>query len=874
VPLLPRLASLWRNLMDRSRVEGDLDEEIRAYVDLLAEEKLRAGMTPAQARRTASLESGGIEQVKEEVRDARAGAVLDGLARDLRYAARGLRRSPGFALVSVVSIGLAIGASTAVCTWYERLVARPLAAVPASASLVDVATGAPGGGRWQVSYPDFRDWQEQARSVAGLAAETPVALALRAGGRSLRLWGAAASWNLFEVLGVHPALGRGFRPDDETEAARTAVISHALWQGVFRGDPGVVGRRVSFNGREVTIVGVMPPRFAGATAMRTDAWVPATCYDLVTCSPGVLTERAVRLFNVTARLRDGVSAEDAQRHLAGIQERLAISHPADRGTTVLVGPYVRDRSGPWSTLLAVTLLVVLLACANVANLAVARSAARRREIGIRRALGAGRFRLARQFLVESTVLAAAGGALGILMGFWAKNLLPAPASDLPIGTAFYMDAPIILYGLSLTAIAALLVGLVPALHASRPDVAAALREGAAGRSRERRRLESLLVTAQVALSVVPLVCAALFVRSLQRASAIAPGLRNPGSALLVDNRLYLAGYTCVTGPAFLDRLLSAVGGLAGVKAASVATFVPLGIASPWIHPDLAVEDGASRPVPIGAVPFSHVGPSYFEAIGTPIALGRGIAARDRPGAPLVIVVNETFAARYWPGANPLGKRVLVAGDWHTVVGVARDARYVRLDEPTPPYLYLAIAQHYAADLTLIVRTDGDPRGQMEALRAAYAALDPDLPFTGGRTLAEHIAAATYPQRVGAWALAAFGGIALLLCGVGMLGVLSYQVAQRTREIGVRVAIGASPRDVARAVIGRVLRPAGIGLVLGVALAAGAARLLRRQLLGVSPGDPLAFLSVIALLAAVAALAAWLPAWRAIRVDPIIALQPD
>jgi predicted permease len=676
------------------------------------------------------------------------------------------------------------------------------------------------------------------------------------------------------VLGVQPAVGRAFRPEDEDGVALMAVISHALWQRVFRGDTDAVGRRVTINGHEVTVIGVMPPRFAGTAPWRTDAWVPATSYDLVTCAPGALGERAVRLFSVIGRPRAGVSPADAQRELTVIQRRLAVANPVDRGTTVLVSPLLDRRPGLWGALVAVTLLVVLLACANVANLAVARSAARRREIGIRLALGAGRSRLARQFLAESTVLAAGGGALGVLVALWAKNLLPSPASELPIGTPLFLDARIVAYALALTAIAALLVGLVPALHASRLDAAPVLRDGAVGRTPGRRRLESALVITQVALAVIPLLCAALFIHSLRRARAVEPGMRDPGSVLLTDNRLYLAGYTCATGPSFVDRLLARVGGLPGVRAVSVATFVPLGVAAPWVNPDLVIETGASRVVPATALPFSLVGSSYFEAIGTPIVRGRGITPEDRLGSPLVVVVNQAFAARYWPGAEALGRRVLVGQEWHTVVGVARDGRYTRLDEATPPFFYLAIAQHYASGFALIVRTAGDPRVLRENLRATYAALDPELPFTETRTLAEHVGAATFALRVGAWALAAFGGLALLLCAVGLLGVLSYQVAQRTREIGVRIAVGASRRDVARAVVGRVMRLAGVGLALGGALALPAAHLLRRQLLGGPPRDLVAFLVVVALLAAVAALAAWLPVWRAVRVDPVVALQPD
>ena len=880
MPLLPQLASVWRNLFRKAGVERDLDDELRGYVELLTEEKMRAGLPPEAARRAARVEA-GVEHVKEEVREARAGAWIESLVRDVRYALRGLRRNPAFAATAVWSVGLAIGASTIVFTWTERLVTRPLPAIPESGRLVRISTAGPAGDAWGVSYPDYLDWRIGARSLEGVTVQTMVDLGVSAGGRRVRVWGAATSWDYFDVLKVRPTLGRAFLPSDEA-AGPTAVISRRLWLTLFGGDSSVAGRAVEINGHTATVIGVAPFRFTGAEpTVNMDVWLLAQHYELVSCSHDVLASRGARSFSALARLRPGVSIEEARGEISSILHRVAATQSVGRPTGALLTPLHGWGSESWlsrasAALLAVTLVVVLIACANVANLLLARAASRRRETGIRLAVGAGRARLVRQWLVESAVLAAGGGGLGLLLAELGKGLiLSAPASDLPIGIELFMDARGVAFVLGLTGAATLLIGLVPALRASRVDLVPALRSGAVGGAPGRGRLEGAVVISQVALCVVCLVFAGLFLRAARRVLTADLGLREPRQVLVFTERLYVAGYDCATGSRFTERMMARVRAVPGVRLASVATYLPLGASTPGSVPGLGVRSDSGPVVERRGVPFSTVGTDYFETVGTPILRGRGFLEGDgRIGSP-VAVVNEAFAGRFWPGEDPLGKRFSMYGVWLEVVGVARDARYTSLDGPAQPFFYLAATRSYAPEIAVIIRTDADPRGVRERVRRALADLDPRLSFGEGRTLWEHIGAATWGLRLGAWTLGTAGALALLLCAVGLYGMLAYTVAQRTREIGVRIAVGAGARDVFGLVVLRAMCLTWIGLGAGVALSFAAWRLLRGwQLLPADGPDAVLIGAVVLVLAGVALLAAWIPARRAARVDPVIALEAE
>jgi predicted permease len=806
---------------------------------------------------------------------------VETLLQDIRYALRSLRKSPGFALVAILTIGLAVGTNTVAFTWMERFVLNPLPAVPQSSELLAVVSAGPGGDIWQMSYPNLRDWRDGVRSFEGLAAQSFEEMTLRTTGPAERAWGVFAAANYFDVLHVRAALGRTFRPEEETQAAPVAVISHDLWQRTFAGDSGVVGRHVMLNGHDFTIIGVAAEKFAGTIpALRFDLWVPVTLYALLTPNRSILTERGSNWLDGIARLKPGVTIEQARQEINALNRRLAESFPDLRNTTVSVRWFGEAGATPlfrplMAALLGVTVVVLLVACANLANLLLARATARRREIGIRLAVGAGRGRLVRQLLTESLVLALSGGVVGVLIALWGKDSMAAllPAAPFPIFIAYELDARVLGVAFAVSVLTGVVFGLVPALQASRVDLVPALRDGASTGPVSRSRLQAALVAAQVALSLVCLVCAGLFVRGLQRAQSLDTGMRDPQYVLLAKTNFFLAGYSDSTGPAALERLLERVRALPGVRSASVGTMLPLGLGG-WTSTSIRVEGYSFRTDETTAIPYSQVGPDYFETIGTPIVRGRGFTADDRAAAPQVAVVNETFARRYWAGQDPLGKHITINGQERTVVGVARHTGHSRLGGPTPPVFFRPILQSWRENLTILVRVAGDPRALQQALRRTLEDLDPGLPLTDVRTLAEHIGAASFVQRIGAWSMATFGVLALVLSAVGLFGVLSYSVAQRTREMGVRIAIGATRRDVLGLIVGRAMRLTAIGLGIGIVLAAGAGQLLRGLILDVSPLDPVTFVAVMVLLAAVAFLAAWLPARRAARVDPLVALQAE
>ena len=808
---------------------------------------------------------------------------MESLLQDIRFALRGLRKAPGFALVAVLTIGLGVGVNTTVFTWMRTLVLRPFPGVQRSDRLVALYTRPPTtDADWAISYLTYRDWHEGARAFEGIAVSHNEQLGLRLGGPPERVWGQLISANYFDVLGVRPEVGRGFLPDEERTAAPVAVISHRLWRRTFAGDLGVVGRRVMLNGRDMTIVGVAPERFAGLTpGLAFDVWLPVTLQpSLMPTRHSRVAERGERWLQAFARLREGASLEQACGDLAAVQSRVAKAYPDETGFTSRV--LRLGESGPaaqmvplLSALLGVTGLVLLIACADLASLLLARATGRTREIGIRLALGAGRGRLIRQLLTESVLLSLAGGAAGVLFALWARDaIVPLlPAESVPIGLDFGTDPAVLLFALAVAVATGLVFGLAPALQASKPDLVSALKSAVGPGHGGKLRAQNALVAGEIALCVVSLVCAGLFVRGLQRAQTVDPGFREPESVLLVTTDFAFSGYGDSTGQALADRLLDQVRALPGVSTASLASIVPLGFMGG--ESDYTQAEGYTPQQRENMiVAFNNVGSEYFSTLGIPIVQGRAIDRTDGRDALPVAVVNEAFARRYFPGTSPLGRTVDQDGRRMTVVGVAGDGKYTSLTEAPQPLVYRPYSQHYVPYITLHVRSAGDPRRLERALRAAFERTDPNLPFLDVRTLEEQMGVVTLFQRVGTWMLVAFGALALGLAAVGVYGVLSHSVGQRTREIGVRMAVGASRRDVLALIVGGAMRLALAGLAAGLVLAAGAGRLLRSQIFGVSPLDPVTFVGVIALLAAVALLAAWLPARRAARVDPIVALQAE
>ncbi len=804
------------------------------------------------------------------------------MLQDLRYALRMLRKNLGLTLVAVLSLALGIGANTAIFSWMDGLVLHPLPLVQRADRLVLFNTVGPGGAQWSVAYPDFLEWKAQARTVTDLSAFEFDQFGLRTTGQAERAWGVYATADYFDLLGVRPLLGRFFRQDEAAQpgSAPVAVLGYGFWQRKFAGDSGVLGRHLSLNGRDFTVIGVAPPKFGGLiVGLSFDVWVPITVQPLLSSRGSFLDSRGTHWLTAVGRLKPGVTLAQARAEIGVIQRRLAATFDEARGTAATAAPL--DSEGPQAwfrplfvALLGITAVVLLVACANVANLLLARATARQKEIAVRLALGAGRRRLVRQLLVESGLLALGGGAVGLFLAGWARELFTAfvPPAPLPIVMQFGVNGRVLGFALLATVLAALAFGAAPALRATRPNLVPALKDDAGQGVASRSRLRSALVVGQLALSVVALVAAGLFLRSLGRADAVDRGLRDPEHVLLAGTDLFAAGYTRETGRAFVDRLLARVRTMPGVEAATVTSFVPLGFPSrsSW---GVQIEGYQPRRDEDMSIQWTAAGANYFETVGTPIVRGRGITAQDRDSAQRVVVVNETFARRYWPGLDPVGRRLRLGGqDWRTVVGVARDGKYNSLDEPAQPFMFLPFAQFYVAQPQLVVRTTTDPHALIEPLRGAFASLDPNAAFLDARTLAEAMGPSVFVQRTGAAMLGVFGALALVMAAVGIYGVMAYVVSQRTRELGIRVALGAARGDIVALVIGQATRLLGVGLAAGAVAALGVGLALRSLLLGVRAYDLPTFAVVLVVLAGVALLASWLPARRAARVDPVVALK--
>ena len=798
---------------------------------------------------------------------------------DLRFALRSYGRQPLLTLVAILSLGIGIGANTTVFSWMNSFVLEPLPQVPRFSRLVAVNTRGPSDAEWSMAYPALRDWRAEART-ADIAAANFVQLGLRGeGGETERAWGVLASGNYFDVLGVRPALGRLLTMRDELERSPVAVLGHGYWQRRFAGDSAIVGRRLTLNGVDLTVVGIAPPRFGGTiVGLQMDLYAPVTLQPLLDGPQDILADRGWQWLDGFARLKNGVTLEQARAEIDALAGRIEAAAGSTQNLGAIVKP-LKEQGAPsflgpvFIAMLGITGVVLLIACANVANLLLARAVARRREIGIRIALGADRRRLVRQLLTESFGLALCAGLVGVLISFWGRDLVMnmAPPAPFPIGMEMTTSPRVLLFALLVTLATALIFGLVPALQASRPELVPALKDEIGGGPASRGRLQSGLIVAQIALSLVSLVCAGLFIRTVQASRSADVGFRGPDRVLLVSTELSLAGIPDSLHGTVTSRLLEEVRALPGVEAASAANNVPLGFGGESSR-SIAIEGYEPQPDENMSVRYTVTGPDYFRAMDIPIVQGRGFTTDDAPGAPLAVVVNERFAERFWPGKDPVGRHITRGRREYTVVGVAKQGKYNSLTESPRAMVFHALLQEPRANITLHVRGAGDPKALTAAIRGAFERVNGNLPFLDVRTMAEHMQAAVFAQRLGAVMLAGFGAVALLLSAIGIYGVMSYGVSQRTREIGVRVALGAARGDVIGLVVQRAMRLAVLGLVIGLAAALGAGQLLRSQLIGVGPRDPLTFTVIALLLGAVAFFASWIPARRAARVDPLTALR--
>jgi len=814
---------------------------------------------------------------------------------DIRYGLRVLLKSPAFTSVAILSLALGIGANTAIFSLVNAILLRPLP-VTEPARLASVfTTDQRNPGNLPLSDLNYQDLRDQNDVFSGMAAFTFAQLNYSTGAESEQIPAQIVTANYFSLLGAEPALGRGFGADEDKTMAPVAVISHGFWERRLGSDPNAIGKTLTLNRTPFTIVGVARKGFTGTLlGGGPDVWVPMSMHDIVQPNfDWYGTRRGLFLF-AFGRLKPGASVEQAAANLRTIFSRLEQAFPTDNkgrsaGVVWLLDARLNPNGGPdgavvvqiSAILMIVVGIVLLIACANIANLLLARATRRRREIAVRLALGASRARLVRQLLTESVLLSVVGAAAGVLLAYWTLDALAAADVPLPIPVD---DAPVIdprvLGFTGLIALATgLLFGVAPAIQASRPDVVPVLKNEtlpAGGSHRGIRGLFSMrqaLVVAQIALSLISLVAAGLFIRSLQDTQAIDPGFETRGVLVMTVN-LGREGYTPDRGQLFYEQVVERVSGLPGVQHAAIAQNPPL--AGGFLRSVFPEGQDTTQQERV-LVQVNSVGPGYFETIGIPLLKGRDFTRDDRTGAPLVVVINEVMAERFWPGQEAIGKRFKFFGspEFTTVIGVARNAKYNGLGEDPIPFIYQPIRQNYAPAAALHVRAGGDASLLAAPVRRSVQELDPTLSVFNVRTLEEQVAQSLQPARFNAILLTTFGGLALLLASIGLYGVANYSVSQRTREIGVRMALGARPSTVLRLVLGQGLLLVAIGLVVGFVVAwLLAARLPADLLGGVQPRDPLTFAATSLLLGAVAMLATYIPARRATRIDPLLALRTE
>lgn len=869
-----------RDFIRAGHAERRLDEEVRFHLEMEAQKYEREGMSPHEARRAAVARFGGVDANKESVRDARGFRWLDDFIADARYACRSLRHTPGFTGIAVVTLSIGIGATTAVFTVFNAVLLRPLPfrdaerlAVVYAQNREMQATGV------NISYPDYLDWQRSVRAFADLAVFNWSSNTLSGKEGAERVNGAEISANLLTVLGVEPLIGRNFTRDEQ-QAGRDRVIllSYGLWKRRFAGDPATVGRTITVDGLPYTVVGVMPATFqfpfAGAPATP-PVWTPLTVADWM------LGRSNRGLGGAVGRLRQGITADEARAELARVSTRLERAYPAENHAWE--AQYVPMREDVFgsaretvSLLFAAATLVLLVVCANTANLLLARGAARDREVSLRAAIGARRSRLIRQFLTESLVLVALGGALGVILARWGRDVLQFLFADrLPAFAAIELDPSAYLFALATTTLVALLAGLFPAFRTTRVPIEASLKSGSrTTATRGGARLRGALVVGEVALAVVLLVGSVLLLKSLSALQNIDPGFEARDVFVarfrLLENR-YPAGQRRAFMTALRERL-RAQPGVADVGAAQGTPF------SGWnVGTSYEVE---GEPAPrAGQAPVTHVQsvtPEYFRVLQIPLIRGRQLSATDDDRAPRVALVNEAFARLHFRGKDPIGRRFRFGADdpWTTIVGVVGDFRHYALTQPMQAAVYLPFAADPPQQMTIVIRTTPGAVDALATLRRVLHNLDPEVASSGGQALADVVARQTWLHRVARDVIGAFAATAAMLALVGLYGVISYSIVRQQNELGIRLALGAAPARVLGLVIRQALVLATSGSVIGCALAFGASRSLSALLFEVRPADVDTFVVVPLLVIALAALASFVPGRRAARIDPVMTLRAE
>jgi predicted permease len=809
------------------------------------------------------------------------------LLQDIRYGLRMIVKAPAFTVLAMFALALGVCANTTIFSLINGLLLRPLTGIRDPEKVVAVYTSDYSSGLYgSTSFPDYLDFRNQADAFENLAAYDQTVLNATGETEAERLRGVVVTGNYFEVLGVRAQLGRTLQASDEqTSNEQPVVISDGLWQRRFSASPAVAGQILRLNGKPYAIVGVTDPSFRGLRlGQPPEFWLPMT-----TASEYATSGRGDRGLELTGRLKPGVTPEQAQTQLTTIAARLAQAYPETnlgtlerpnepRPITVVRESRVPPGAqvGIWRVsllLFAVVGLVLLIACANVANLLLARASVRRREIAVRLALGASRSRLMRQLLTESLLLALLGGALGLILTQWTARMLPGffPADDAN-GLDLGLDWRVLVFTLGVTVLTGLVFGLAPALQATRPNLIPALKDEAGGYGQRLRRigLRDALVISQLALSLVLLIGAALFVRSLRHAVSFDPGFAAQ-NLLIGSMETRGASLNKQQGQAFYQQTLERIGSLPGVQSVTLTRVVPIsgggqrrGVQLEGYQPQANEDTELNTNV---------IGLNFFNTMRIPIVAGRDFNAQDREGGPSVVIVNEELARRYF-GGNAVGKRLKMGSDapFREIVGVARTAKYRNLREQSLPFIYIPLGQEHQSGMTLMVRTAGDPTALVGAVRNEMRVLNKDVPLFSVQTMTQRIGGQLAADRMIAVLLSIFGGGALLLAAIGIYGVMGYSVARRTREIGIRIALGAERRDILKLIVGQGMVLVLIGAGIGLALALALTRVVKSLLFGIGATDPLTFTVVVLVLVGVALLACYLPARRATKVDPLVALR--
>lgn len=877
MPLFSRIASLARNAGRRSSVERELTEELNSFVELLTERKMKDGLSQEEACRAALLEVGGVEQVKEEVRAGRAGFALETLLLDVRYGMRSLLKKPGFTLTAVIALGLGIGANTAIFSVINGVLLRSLA-YASPEKIVMLWERNVAGTRLQnlVSPGNFLDWQKQSTSFEQMAAvaDTRVNLTGNAS-EPEEIKAQFVSQQFFPALGVQPMMGRFFLPEEDRPGNDLVIIlSHQVWQSRFGGDPAIIGKRAIVSARQRTIIGVMPPGFHFLDN-EVKAWMP------LALDPGInYRETTGRYLRVVARLKTGVAAQQAQAELTGIAKQLEQALPKfQTGWTVNLVPMHEQVVGEIRPILIVLLaavaFVLLIACANVANLLLARAAARQKELALRAALGAGRLRLVRQMLTESVLLALMGGLLGVFLAYGGIQLLIAFGPDnIPRLNEITIDPSVLGFTFAVSLLTGVVFGLIPAMQASRPDLNDALKEGSRGSTGSRSAtFRNVFVVAEVSLALVLLIGAGLMIRSFMQLQSVETGFRAENVLTMrvqLPRKKYGEPHQIVD---FFRQAQQRIAQLPGVQAVGAISYLPL--------TGLASRDGfkiIGQPAPApGQEPGTEVRvitPTYFQAMGIPLLKGRLLDERDVKES-RVLLINETMAKKYFPNQEPVGKQIEVSWDGSgpdEIVGVVGDIREAGLEKEAEPAIYWSHPREPYSGMALVVRAPGDAARLATAVQKEIRALDPDQPIADVRTMKEVISRSIARPRFNTLLLGIFAAVALLLASVGLYGVMNYSATQRTHEVGIRMALGATRADIMRLVVGNGMLLTMIGIAIGMAASFGLTRVMQSFLFGVGATDALTFIAVSALLIAVALVANYIPARKATRVNPVIALR--